>query len=86
MMMSMFSSFEAIWADSHAQKLKLAASPTSSEESNPKKVSCEDGNKIETNKNSSPPSAAKKPQQQCLRPRLAPELDGVHCFETIIPY
>ncbi|KAF3677149.1 putative pre-mRNA-splicing factor SF2 isoform X1 [Capsicum annuum] len=29
-------------------------------------------------------SASRSQQQR--RPRFAPELDGVHCFETIIPY
>ncbi|XP_049394001.1 uncharacterized protein LOC125858294 isoform X2 [Solanum stenotomum] len=35
------------------------------------------------------PSSSKspsRPQQQRRRPRFAPELDGVHCFETILPY
>ncbi|XVE58274.1 hypothetical protein DITRI_Ditri04bG0157400 [Diplodiscus trichospermus] len=86
MMMSMFSSFEALWADSHGQKMKFTSSaPTSTEQAKPKEVSCLKGNKEDTEKNSSPPATAKKPQQQRLRPRFAPELDGVHCFETIIP-
>ncbi|KZV31008.1 hypothetical protein F511_18112 [Dorcoceras hygrometricum] len=27
-----------------------------------------------------------KKTEVCMRPRFAPELDGVHCFETILPY
>ncbi|XVF10175.1 hypothetical protein REPUB_Repub07fG0160000 [Reevesia pubescens] len=90
MMMSMFSSFEALWADSEGQKMKFTAAPTSTEQVKPKKFSLLEGNKkdnLEKDKNSSPPATAKKPQQQQrLRPRFAPELDGIHCFETIIPY
>ncbi|XWS38054.1 hypothetical protein CRYUN_Cryun19dG0098000 [Craigia yunnanensis] len=86
-MLSMISSFEALWTDSHGQKMKLNAGPSSTEQAKPRKVSCLEGNKKETDStNLSPPATAKKPQQQRLRPRFAPELDGVHCFETIIPY
>ncbi|KAI3735469.1 hypothetical protein L6452_14968 [Arctium lappa] len=36
---------------------------------------------------SSPPSAdIKKPSKLQMRPRFAPEFDGVYCFETIVPY
>ncbi|EOY23698.1 hypothetical protein QUC31_008388 [Theobroma cacao] len=82
MMMSLFSSFEALWADSYGQKMKFSGS---TEQAKPKKVSCLEGSKKETDKNSSSPANIKKPQQ-LLRPRFAAELDGVHCFETIIPY
>lgn len=43
---------------------------------------------IKDGANRSPaPSNLKKPQQQLQRrPRFAPELDGVFCFETIVPY
>ena len=33
------------------------------------------------------PEKAKEPRRKFQRtPRFAPELDGVHCFETIVPY
>lgn len=89
MLMSMLSSFEALWADSYIQTMKLTAAPTSTEQAQSKKVSSLEGNKKETdsNKNLSSTAPAKKlPQQQILKPRFAPELDGVYCFETIIPY
>ncbi|TYG54799.1 hypothetical protein ES288_D09G220000v1 [Gossypium darwinii] len=91
MMMSMFSSFEALLFDSHTQK-KYTATSTPIEKAKPNEVSCSEGNKKETTEfnNLSPPpsssSVVKTPQKQRLRPRFAPELDGVHCFETIIPY
>ncbi|TYH55123.1 hypothetical protein ES332_D09G216100v1 [Gossypium tomentosum] len=94
MMMSMFSSFEALLFDSHTQK-KYTATSTPIEKAKPNEVSCSEGNKKETTEfnNLSPPpssssssSVVETPQKQRLRPRFAPELDGVHCFETIIPY
>ncbi|KAK8599875.1 hypothetical protein V6N13_060315 [Hibiscus sabdariffa] len=92
MMMSMFSSFEVLSSDYFGQNMKSTATPT--EKSKPTEVSSSKGNEKEmVSKNSSPPSpppssstVAKTPQKQRLRPRFAPELDGVHCFETIIPY
>ncbi|KAG8484232.1 hypothetical protein CXB51_022758 [Gossypium anomalum] len=90
MMMSMFSSFEALLFDSHGQK-KYTATSTPIEKAKPNEVSCSEGNKKETTEfnnlsKSSSSSVVKTPQKQRLRPRFAPELDGVHCFETIIPY
>ncbi|KAB2066991.1 hypothetical protein ES319_A09G196300v1 [Gossypium barbadense] len=90
MMMSMFSSFEALLFDSHGQK-KYTATSTPIEKAKPDEVSCSEGNKKETTEfnnlsKSSSSSVVKTPQKQRLRPRFAPELDGVHCFETIIPY
>ncbi|GMI96285.1 hypothetical protein like AT5G54165 [Hibiscus trionum] len=86
MMMSMFSSFEVLLSDYFGQNMKFTATPA--EKSKPTEVSSIKGNNKETvSKNSSPPPpVAKTPQKQRLRPRFAPELDGVHCFETIIPY
>ncbi|KAL4295374.1 hypothetical protein GQ457_12G000420 [Hibiscus cannabinus] len=87
MMMSMFSSFEVLSSDYFGLNMKFTATPT--EKSKPTEVS---SSKKETvSKNSSPPhtsssTGAKTPQKQRLRARFAPELDGVHCFETIIPY
>ncbi|KAH1089782.1 hypothetical protein J1N35_017039 [Gossypium stocksii] len=95
MMMSMFSSFEALLFDFHGQKMYTAIS-TPIEKAKLNEVSCSEGNKKETiefnnlspssSSSSSSSSVVKTPQKQPLRPRFAPELDGVHCFETIIPY
>ncbi|KAF5795484.1 hypothetical protein HanXRQr2_Chr08g0340191 [Helianthus annuus] len=35
---------------------------------------------------SSSSSGVKKPPELRIRPRFAPEFDGVNCFETIVPY
>ncbi|OMO97786.1 hypothetical protein COLO4_14365 [Corchorus olitorius] len=83
MMMSMFSSFEALFADSIGRKMYFT---TPTDQPKADKVSSVEVNKKDTDKNSSPPANVKKPpQQQRLRPRFALELDGVHCFETILP-
>ncbi|XVF53289.1 hypothetical protein PTKIN_Ptkin05aG0087500 [Pterospermum kingtungense] len=89
MLMSMFSLFEALWADSHGHTMKFtAATLTSTEQAKPRDiVSSLQRNKKETDsKDISSTDSAKKPHQQHLKPRFAPELDGVNCFETIIPY
>ncbi|PPR94102.1 hypothetical protein GOBAR_AA26558 [Gossypium barbadense] len=70
---------------------KYTATSTPIEKAKPDEVSCSEGNKKETTEfnnlsKSSSSSVVKTPQKQRLRPRFAPELDGVHCFETIIPY
>ncbi|EEF37954.1 conserved hypothetical protein [Ricinus communis] len=92
MMMSMFSSFDALCAESSGQKLKFSVGSA-----------IQDGNKATAPANSmkkksgtdgersvSPPENVKgssqPPQQERRRPRFAPEFDGVHCFETILPY
>ncbi|XP_055827200.1 uncharacterized protein LOC129895502 [Solanum dulcamara] len=96
-MMSIFSSFDALSAEMLGQKVSRSwATATSDNKQQQQRVGPLGSNqKIaasppstsstgELNKagEAAPPSC---PRQQ-RRPRCAPELDGVHCFETILPY
>ena len=79
-MMSMFSSFDAL-----CQKLSFSMGHSS------KPLVPMKNNGEEVNSNSTPPGQISKaplqqPRSQQRNPRFAPELDGVHCFETIVPY
>lgn len=98
--MSMFSSIDALSAESFGQKVGLSWTPTSKEgkvvdaskgatstlsnEESAKKGkvgnSGADGNSTRTC------DGRKQKKPQLRRPRFAPELDGVFCFETIVPY
>ncbi|CAN4089467.1 unnamed protein product [Withania somnifera] len=90
MMMSIFSSFDALSAELIGQKVNQ---PTSDKKQKGVAPIVSDRKTAAA----SPPStssigglnkageAAAQPQQH-RRPSFAPELDGVHCFETIIPY
>ena len=98
--MSIFSSFDALCAElSYGQKLGFSLG--SSKDSNFKaKVegvssSAAASSSVETmqkkNSSSSTPMPPSQPGQEKrtrvpTRPRFAPELDGVHCFESIVPY
>lgn len=106
MMMSLFSSFDALCAESIGQKVSLSWAPavnTIAKDakqqqgcpavvvSDRKAGSIDAVNKGKEGSSSTLPRDAKKPRdhhqlQQKRRPRFAVELDGVHCFETIIPY
>ncbi|GLT81067.1 hypothetical protein SLA2020_524730 [Shorea laevis] len=89
MMMSMFSSFEVLCAEFSGEKVTFGKNTMESEKVE-KVSSTEPMKKADDGKSSPPASSLKKPRQQPqpLRkmPRFAPELDGVHCFETIVPY
>ncbi|GFY84019.1 hypothetical protein Acr_03g0007930 [Actinidia rufa] len=93
MWMSIFSSFNAVCAESFGQKVVFSWGPAKqgtsvddsavvvrSPEIREGVKKCKIGNSTE------PPADITKPQRVHRRPRFAPELDGVHCFETIIPY
>nr|XP_017256910.1 PREDICTED: uncharacterized protein LOC108226458 [Daucus carota subsp. sativus] len=88
-MMSMFSSFDALMAESFGQKVGLSWPLITKQRA----VSSEREKKEEThgasNKSSSVSKEKASPgnQENRLRKaRFAPELDGVNCFESIIPY
>ena len=88
-MMSMFSSFDALMAESFGQKVGLSWPLITKQRA----VSSESEKKEEThgasNKSSSVSKEKASPgnQENRLRKaRFAPELDGVNCFESIIPY
>ncbi|KAH0762187.1 hypothetical protein KY290_018260 [Solanum tuberosum] len=92
MMMSIFSSFDALSAELFGQKLSF--SKPSSTDTKQQGV----GTLVSDQKTAASPPAtsstgilkktgeASPPQQQQKRQRFALEFDGVHCFETIIPY
>ncbi|KAG5229481.1 hypothetical protein OIU76_022773 [Salix suchowensis] len=84
MMTSMFSSFDALCAESFGKKLNFSLPEV---ESTKKSVMHERNKDTSSASSKSPPASINKSsQQQRRRPRFAPELDGVHCFETILPY
>ncbi|OIT05106.1 PREDICTED: uncharacterized protein LOC109223884 [Nicotiana attenuata] len=97
-MMSIFSSFDVLSAEIFGLKVNRSWVPNTEKKQQEQGVSpLASDHKNEA----SPPSIAStgglkkvgeaagrsssRPQQQ-KRPRFALELDGVHCFETILPY
>ncbi|CAA0813065.1 Unknown protein [Striga hermonthica] len=91
MSMSMFSSFDALCAESFfGQKIGLFSFPATSGHDDGKTPELKIG-LVKKGKevNSPPPHPEKKRTEDRRRvraARFAPELDGVYCFETIIPY
>ncbi|KAL3524462.1 hypothetical protein ACH5RR_017296 [Cinchona calisaya] len=101
MLMSLFSSFDALCAESIGQKVRLSWPPgvnttkdAKQQQQQQQQGSIDGGNRVKEGSSSSSNDPKKAPnnhnhqlqQQQKRRPRFAVELDGVHCFETIIPY
>lgn len=92
MMMSIFSSFDALSAELFGQKLGFSWAKEQQQPKGFQAVATErkTGASSAASGGSSKageaaPSYAKKPRQEQRRPRFAPELDGIYCFETIIP-
>ena len=90
MMSMIFSSFDPIWAESNGFKLvNFSPLNPSSSSTNSSTV---DGVKNESKSNNNCSSVKKQSEDSKSKtklkknPRFAPELDGVHCFETIVPY
>lgn len=73
MIMSMFSSFDALFAESFGQKVAFSWPPVSTKD-------------VQTKKLPENQQVQQKKSKTTSSTRFAPELDGVHCFETIIPY
>ncbi|KAL3653695.1 hypothetical protein CASFOL_003376 [Castilleja foliolosa] len=92
MSMSIFSSFDALCAESFfGQKINLFKGSTSSNNDSTKLVPAlkvDDQIKKGKDVNSCPSLPEKKleDRRRIRAPRFAPELDGLHCFETLIPY
>ncbi|KAE9608817.1 hypothetical protein Lalb_Chr08g0239691 [Lupinus albus] len=87
MFMSMFSHFEI----SQGRNFFVGLNPAKNGIPNPNtEGSCSTvatGKSVTVRKETTPSSApieAKQNRTQ-LRPRFAPELDGLHCFESIVP-
>ncbi|KAK4362860.1 hypothetical protein RND71_018101 [Anisodus tanguticus] len=94
MMMSIFSSFDVLSAEIFGQKVNRSWTPNSEKKqqgvgplvSNPK-IAASPPSTSSTGGLKNPGEAAPPShQQQQKRPRFAPEFDGIHCFETILPY
>lgn len=92
MMTSMFSPFEALCAESSfGQKLSLLVGPNGGPHNNGAKDVPAVTEEMCKGTRSVPPRKdvgvrGLKEEQPKRSPRFAPELDGVHCFETILPY
>ncbi|KAL6508265.1 hypothetical protein OROMI_027496 [Orobanche minor] len=89
MSMSIFSSFDALWAESFfGQKISLCTCPAPSDKSTSVVESDDQTKKNKKGKDetSRPENNKKEDRRRIRAPRFAPELDGVHCFETILPY
>ncbi|KAL3630749.1 hypothetical protein CASFOL_023733 [Castilleja foliolosa] len=90
MSMSIFSSFDALCAESFfGQKISHSRGPARSNDTNKQVPAAKiDDQKKGKDVNSCPSQPEKKPgdRRRIRALRFAPELDGVHCFETIIPY
>ncbi|PHT53567.1 hypothetical protein CQW23_08029 [Capsicum baccatum] len=97
MIVSIFSSFDALSAELFGQKLNFSKAYNETKQQvvaplvadrqpvvSPSSTCISSGDLIKKAREASPPSSAR--QQQHKRQRFAPEFDGVHCFETIIPY
>ncbi|KAK9274732.1 hypothetical protein L1049_021983 [Liquidambar formosana] len=91
-MNSIFSSFDVVCAEFLGQKVRSSVSCTNKVEDSPVQFQRESFLKKATDYlskkegNSSTPAAYVRKPQQKTPPRFAPELDGLHCFETLVSY
>lgn len=91
MMTSMISAFDALSFEPFCQKLKLSLVPSLREKTAPKEAMVIKKEEKERSNTlppppQSPPSPQKQRRPEEKRSRFAPELDGLHCFETIVRY
>ncbi|KAK9220902.1 hypothetical protein WN944_009326 [Citrus x changshan-huyou] len=94
--MSIFSSFDAFFPESYGQKLKFSKPKDSGNNDNNNVVNdrIKKKNEDSSRSTSTPRSPTandanmmtQQKQTKTKRPRFALELDGVNCFETIVPY
>lgn len=88
MLTSIFSSFDMFGAESLGQKVKWSSPLTAAASSSKgleQKVTRDDLIMNEKGKDVSIGRSDSKPNTKPRAVRFAPEIDGVHCFETIIP-
>uniref|UniRef100_A0A0V0H5A9 Putative ovule protein n=1 Tax=Solanum chacoense TaxID=4108 RepID=A0A0V0H5A9_SOLCH len=99
-MMSIFSSFDALSAEILGQKVNHSCAPPTSDNKQQQRVgplvsdrkiavsppSISATGKLNKTEEAPPPSSSSKSPSRPRRPKFAPELDGVYCFETIPPY
>ncbi|CAG7880123.1 hypothetical protein BRARA_C01363 [Brassica rapa] len=84
-MMSIFSPFEALYAESNGFKMKLPGGQkqSSGDSQSPATEQQKNYGRIPI---TSDDEKNKKKEKKIQPMRIAPELDGVHCFETILPF
>ncbi|TXG48524.1 hypothetical protein EZV62_024399 [Acer yangbiense] len=76
-------SFDALCAEFYGQKFDFSAAAKPKQEASLiKRSSGFEGN----NKTEEQQQRRRRIREATRRPRFAPELDGVHCFETILPF
>uniref|UniRef100_A0A803QXU4 Avr9/Cf-9 rapidly elicited protein n=1 Tax=Cannabis sativa TaxID=3483 RepID=A0A803QXU4_CANSA len=90
-MMSMFSYFDVLLGDASTAKGFSSSSSSSSAVKKERENSIKNGDRRSENSATSLPenvstTATTRRDHQKRSPRFAPEIDGVHCFETILPY
>lgn len=82
--MSIFSPFEALYAESNGFKMKFSGSQKQNSGGNQSPATEQQKNATKVPNSSDDEKSIKKKKIQPMR--IAPELDGVHCFETILPF
>ncbi|AED96461.1 hypothetical protein AtNW77_Chr5g0139391 [Arabidopsis thaliana] len=82
-MMSIFSPFEALYAESNGFKMIFSGTKKQSSGDNQSPATDQQKNAGKTPISSDDEKSNKKKIQPM---RIAPELDGLHCFETILPF
>ncbi|KAM7499829.1 hypothetical protein LguiA_024243 [Lonicera macranthoides] len=88
MFMSIFSSFDAVCAESFGHKVGFSFPLLPPFNITQKETGSSNNNNNNNNVTSSPDiikNEKDKNQQRERKARFAPELDGLHCFETIVP-
>lgn len=94
MIMSMFSSFDALFLESFGQKVGFSWPLVSTKDDRTSLSLLENKEKSCSNSSADKLNVKKIPENQEVQQksrkttstRFALELDGVHCFESIIPY
>ncbi|KAL2249105.1 UNVERIFIED_CONTAM: hypothetical protein Sindi_2384200 [Sesamum indicum] len=83
MLMPILTPFDALFADAIRRKVAALSRPPS-----PPNKEAQTTNDMKKVKEVGGPSAAKMQddRRRFRGLRFAPELDGIHCFETILPY
>ena len=84
--MSMFSSFDALFAESFGQKVGFCWPVVSTKESQTSSSFLDNSADKFIGKKMSENQQVQQKRSKTTSTRFAPELDGVHCFETIIRY
>ncbi|TKY74020.1 hypothetical protein E2542_SST02779 [Spatholobus suberectus] len=87
MMMSIFSHFEIALGQKWRFSWGMGPVKVANSKPNTEGTSSSADAESKTARKDPNPSSPGGPKQNppCLRPRFAPELDGLHCFESIVP-